>query len=54
MTKPVDVFRSEVIGDARHTIRLDANSHLVLFPSFSWYITSWVISATWPGSAGGI
>jgi hypothetical protein len=34
MTKPVAVFRSRVIGDPRHTIRLDENSHLVLFPSF--------------------
>jgi hypothetical protein len=39
MTKPVAVFRLGVIGDSRHTIRLDANSHLVLFPSFSRYIT---------------
>jgi hypothetical protein len=44
MTKPVAVFRSVVIGDSRHTVRLDENSHLVLFPSFSRYITSWVIS----------
>jgi hypothetical protein len=35
MTKPVAVFRSGVIGDPRHTARLDENSHLVLFPSFS-------------------
>jgi hypothetical protein len=42
MTKPVAVFRSGVIGDSRHT------SHLVLFPTFSRYITSWAISATWP------
>jgi hypothetical protein len=48
MTKPVAVFRSGVIGDSRHTVRLDENSHLVLFPSFSRHITSWVISATWP------
>jgi hypothetical protein len=34
MTKPVDVFRSG------HTVRLDENSHMVLFPSFSRYITS--------------
>jgi hypothetical protein len=40
MTKPVAVFRSEVIEDSRHTVRLDENSHLVLFPSFSRYITS--------------
>ena len=43
MTKHVDVFRSGVIGDSRHTVRLDENSHLVLFPSFSRYITSWAI-----------
>ena len=48
MTKPVAVFRSVVIGDSRYTVRLDENSHLVLFPSFSRYITSWAISATWP------
>jgi hypothetical protein len=35
MTKPVAMFRSGVIGDPRHTIRLDENSHLVLFSSFS-------------------
>jgi hypothetical protein len=40
MTKPVAVFRSGVIGDPRHTFRLNENSHLVLFPSFSRYITS--------------
>jgi hypothetical protein len=44
MTKPVAVFRSRVIGDSRHTVRLDGDSHLVLFPSFSRYITSWAIS----------
>jgi hypothetical protein len=32
MTKPVAVFRSGVIEDSRHTVRLDENSHLVLFP----------------------
>jgi hypothetical protein len=48
MTKPGAVFRSGVIGDSRHTVRLDENSHLVLFPSFSRYITSWAISAKWP------
>ena len=41
MTKPVAVFCSGVIRDSRHTVRLDENSHLVLFPSFSRYITSW-------------
>jgi hypothetical protein len=46
MTKHVAVFRSGVIGGSRHTVRLDENSHLVLFPSFSRYITSWAISAT--------
>ena len=51
MTKPVAVFRSGVIEDSRHTVRLDENSHLVLFPSFSRYITSWAISATWPVEA---
>ena len=40
MTKHVAVFRSGVIGGSRHTARLDENSHLVLFPSFSRYITS--------------
>jgi hypothetical protein len=48
MTKPVAVFRSGVIGNSGHTIRLDENSHLVLFPSFSRYITPWAISATEP------
>ena len=38
MTKPVAVFRSRVIGDSRHTVRLDENSHLVLFPTSSRYI----------------
>jgi hypothetical protein len=51
MTKPVAVFRSGVIGDSRYTVRLDENSHLVLFLSFSRYITSWAISATWPAEA---
>jgi hypothetical protein len=51
MTKPVAVFRSVVIGDPGHTIRLDENIHLVLFPSFSRYTTSWAISATWPVEA---
>jgi hypothetical protein len=51
MAKPVAAFRSSVIGDSRHTVRLDENSHLVLFPSFSRYITSWAISATWPVGA---
>jgi hypothetical protein len=37
MTKPVAVFRSVLIGDSRHTVRLDENSHLVLFPPFSRY-----------------
>jgi hypothetical protein len=46
MTKHVAVFRSGVSGGSRHTVRLDGNSHLVLFPSFSRYITSWAISAT--------
>jgi hypothetical protein len=54
MTKPVAVFRLGVIGDSRHTVRLDENSHLVLFPSFSRYITSWAISATWPVEASRI
>jgi hypothetical protein len=40
MAKPVAVFRSGVIGDSRHTVRLDENSRLVLFPTFSRYITS--------------
>jgi hypothetical protein len=51
MTKPVAVFRSGVIGDPRNTARLDKNSHSVLFPSFSRYITSWAISSTWPAEA---
>jgi hypothetical protein len=38
MAKPVVVFRSVVIGDPRHTVRLDENINLVLFPSFSRYI----------------
>jgi hypothetical protein len=33
MTKPVAVFRLRVIRDPGHTVRLDENSHLVLFPS---------------------
>jgi hypothetical protein len=37
MTKPVAVFRSRLIGDSRHTISIDENRHLVLFPSFSRY-----------------
>jgi hypothetical protein len=28
MTKPVAVFRSEVIEDSRHTVRLDKNSQM--------------------------
>jgi hypothetical protein len=51
MTKPFAVFRSGVIQGPRHTVRLDENDHLVLFPSFSRYITSWAISATWPVEA---
>jgi hypothetical protein len=51
MTKPVAVVRSVVIEDSRYTVRLDEISHLVLFPSFSRYITSWAISATWPVEA---
>jgi hypothetical protein len=50
MTKPVAVFRSGVIRDSRHAVRLGENGHLVLFPSFSRYITSWAISATWRAS----
>jgi hypothetical protein len=47
MTRPVAVFRSGVIGDSGHTVRLDKNGHLVLFPSFQpVHITSWAISAT--------
>jgi hypothetical protein len=42
MTKPVALFRSRVIGDSRHNVRFDGNSHLVLFPSFSRYITCWI------------
>jgi hypothetical protein len=51
MTKPVAAFRLGVIEDSRHAVRLDENSHFVLFPSFSRYITSWAISATWPAEA---
>jgi hypothetical protein len=39
MTKPVAVLRLGVIGNSRHTVGLDENSHLVLFPSFSRYIS---------------
>jgi hypothetical protein len=53
MTKPVAALRSGAIRDPRCTVRLDENSHLVLFPSFSRYITSWAISATWPMEAPG-
>jgi hypothetical protein len=49
--KPVAPFCSGVIGDPRHTVKLDENSHLVLFPSFSRYITSWAISAGFANSA---
>jgi hypothetical protein len=35
MTKPVAVFRSGVMRDSGHTIRVDENCHLVRFPSFS-------------------
>ena len=52
MTKPVAVFLSVVIRDSGHTVRLDENSHLVLFPSFSRYITSWAISTTYMASGG--
>jgi hypothetical protein len=34
VTKPVAVFRSKVIRDPGHAVRLDENSHLVLLPSF--------------------
>jgi hypothetical protein len=34
--------------DSRHTVRLDENSHLVLFPSYSRFITSWAISPPGP------
>jgi hypothetical protein len=40
MTKPVAVFRSGVIEDSEYTVSFDENSDLVLFPSFSRYITS--------------
>ena len=43
MTKPVAAFRSGVIGDPGHTVSFDENSYLVLFPSFSRYITSWLM-----------
>jgi hypothetical protein len=46
MTKPVAVFRAGVKGDSRGTVSFDETSHLMLFPSFSRYITSWAISAT--------
>jgi hypothetical protein len=52
MTKPVAVFRSGVVADSRHTIRLDENIHLVLFPTFSRYITSWATSASHMASGG--
>jgi hypothetical protein len=39
MTKPVAVFHLWAIGDLRHTVSIDENSHLVLFPPFSQYIT---------------
>jgi hypothetical protein len=32
VTKPVAAFGSGVIGDSRNTVRLDENSHLMLFP----------------------
>jgi hypothetical protein len=54
MTKPVAVFRSRVIGGSRHTVRLDENSHLVLFPSFSRYITSWAMGDISHMASGGI
>jgi hypothetical protein len=54
MTKPVAVFRSRVIEDSRHTVRLDENSHLVLFPSFSRYITSCLMGDISHMASGGI
>jgi hypothetical protein len=54
MTKPVAVFRSGVIGDSRHTVKIDENSHLVLFPSFSRYITSWLMGDISHMASGGI
>jgi hypothetical protein len=58
MTKPVAGFRLGVIGDSRHTARLDENSHFVLFLSFSPAVSAGIsphgryqISATWPVEA---
>jgi hypothetical protein len=54
VAKLVAVFRSVVIRDPRHTVRLDANSHLVLFPSFSRYITSCLMGDISHMASGGI
>jgi hypothetical protein len=56
MTKPVAVFRSRVTGDPGHTVRFDENEncHLVLFPSFSRYITSYLMGDISHMASGGI
>jgi hypothetical protein len=54
MTKPIAVFRSGVIGDSIHTVRLYENSDLVLFPSFSRYITYHLMGDISHMASGGI
>ena len=45
-------FRGDRRQDIPYTVRFEENSHVVLFPSFSRYITSWAISATYMASGG--
>jgi hypothetical protein len=52
VTNPVAALHSGVIGDPGQTARPDINSHLVLFPSFSRYITSWAIDISHMASGG--
>jgi hypothetical protein len=55
MTKPVAVFRSRVIEDSRHTVKLDENGiwcYFHLSASISpHHGRQWAISATWPVEA---
>jgi hypothetical protein len=54
MTKPVAVFRSGVIKVSRHAVRLDENSHLVPFPSFSRYAVYHLMGDIGHMASGGI
>jgi hypothetical protein len=40
------------MGDSRDTVSFDENSHLVLFPSFSWYITLFMGNISHMASGG--